>query len=129
MGKSYSTTTITDLRQAAEADVVSGVGSQLALPGGVALGEGASFSITGATPLDAGKTFDAILSNTDSTLGRVLGLTSQLASGLFEQTPGGIAAMQAGQPGTQQAGILAGDSTLVLILGIVLLFMFAGVRK
>jgi len=121
--KIWTSTEIADYRQAAEAEIVSGVQSQLALPGGIALGEGASLSITGATPLDAGKTFETMLSNADSALGRVLGVTSQLAQGLFEQTPAGIAE-------AQQASILGGDGKLVLIgLGILLLFGVLGSRK
>lgn len=126
--KVYTETTITDLRQAAEADIVSGVGSQLALPGGIALGEGAALSITGATPMDAGKTFEQLLSNTDSTIGRVLGLTSQLAAGLFEQTPAGVAAFQSAQP--QTAGLVSGESrTVIVMLLIAGAILFFGSRK
>lgn len=85
--KVYTTTEIEDYRQAAEGEIVTGVQSQLAMPGGIALGEGASLSITGATPMDADKTFEALVSSADSTLGKVLGLTSQLAAGIFETTP------------------------------------------
>jgi hypothetical protein len=84
MGKAYSWTEITDLRQAAEGQIVTGVQSQLALPGGVVLGEGSSLTVTGA---DTGKTFDQMLDASQSTLGQVLGLTDRLAQSLFNLGP------------------------------------------
>jgi len=120
--KSYSATTISDYRQAAEGEIVSGVQSQLALPGGVALGEGATLSITGSTPLDAGQTFEKVLSNVDSTVGKLIGLSGQLAQGLFEQTPAG----QATIAGSQQASITGDNKTILILAGVVLVFLVFG---
>jgi hypothetical protein len=122
--KVYTSTEIQDLRQAAEGQVISGPQSQLALPGGISAGPGASISITGA---DTGKTFEQILDASQSSLGQVLGLTSQLASGIFG---GGKTAAVSTYAAPQQAGILTKDSKLVLIgLGIVILFGLAGARR
>jgi len=112
--KSATTTTISDLRQAAEGEVIYGPQSRVSLPGSWNVGEGSSVTITGSSPLDPQKTFEAVLSNSDSTLAKVLGVTGQLAQGLFEQTPGGAAAMT----GTQTAGV-GGNKAIVVGLVIV----------
>jgi len=135
--KVYTTTEIEDYRQAAEGEIVTGVQSQLAMPGGIALGEGASLSITGATPMDADKTFEALVSSADSTLGKVLGLTSQLAAGIFETTPALVGlGSQIAASTKESMGVFAqttsqqGESTNKLIIaalvGLGLLLLFRG---
>lgn len=119
--KVYTSTEITDLRQAAEGEIVTGVGSQLALPGGIAAGEGATVSITGATGLDAGKTLEQMLDASQSSLGQVLGLTSQLAGGLFAQTPTGQQAIAAFGP---SAGVSGGIDNKILVIGGFILLLF-----
>jgi len=121
---SYATTQITDLRQAAEAEVVSGPQSQLALPGGMAVGEGATVSITGTAGLDTQKTFEQMLSAQESTLGKILGVTNQLAAGIFE-TSATETALVAGVPAVTPAG-----SKMFLIGGLALLaFIFLKKRS
>ncbi len=125
MGKAY--TTISDLRQAAEGEIVSGPQSQLSLPGGISVsagGAGSHVSITGTTPMDSQKTFETMVSSADSTLGKVLGITGQLAQGLFEQTPAAKAALAAGQPQEVFGSPPAADNKLLLIGGgLLLLFL------
>lgn len=107
--KVYTSTEIQDLRQAAEGQVISGPQSQLSLPGGISAGPGATVSITGA---DTAKSFEQMLDASQSSLGQVLGLTSQLASGIFG---GGKTAAVSTYAGTQQASLL-GDSTAVIVI-------------
>jgi len=117
---STSTTQISDLRQAAEGEVISGPQSQLALPGGFALGEGATVTITGTAGLDTQKTFEQMASSQESTLAKVLGLTNQLAAGIFEQSST-QAALAAGVPGMTPAGT---EQNKFLIMGGLALLAF-----
>lgn len=118
MSKSYSTTEVADLRQVAEGEVIAGPQSTL-VTSGINLGSGASLSITGS--LDTQKTFEQLVSSSESSLARALGLTQSLASGIFEQA----AASQ-----QQIAGITSGGSTgqsnmmLIAIAAIVLAMIF-----
>ena len=85
----YSTTDIEDYRQVAEADYVSGPASQTTMPGGITIGEGGQFeyNIQAIPESQTEKVVSSLLSNQDSTFGKLLGLSNQLAGGIFEIAP------------------------------------------
>lgn len=132
MGTYVSTKTdtkITDLSQIAEGEVIAGVGSTVGLPGSVTVGQGGAFTVTGA---NADKVIGGLVSNMDSTVGRLLGVTEQLAQGIFEIAPAaaaeaisqtqGLSTTKLSDIGTQQK---ESSKNMMLILGgAVLLFLF-----
>jgi hypothetical protein len=129
MGKSYTETNtntrITDLSQIAEGETIAGTGSIVGGEG-TTIGQGGSFTVTGA---NADKVISDILTNQDSTVGKLLGLSDQLAQGIFEVAPAAAAqAAVASQPSAiqpQPAG-QAGTNTLIVIAGIGLLLILLG---
>ena len=112
--KTYQTTKydtdIQDYRQVAEAEYVSGPASQTTMPGGITLGEGASFVSSPIPESQVASVVGSLTSNMDSTLGKVLGLTNQIAMGALEMAPviaGEIAGQALASIGGQTAATIA----------------------
>jgi len=91
-----------DLRQVAEGEVVSGPKSVQALPGGIALGEGAQLTISDA---GAESTLSKVMESNESLVGKLLGLQSQMAQGIFEMAPAIAAETAAAQQGMFTASL------------------------
>lgn len=80
---SYAETTQQDWRTVAEGEVVVGPGAQIAMPGGVIIGERAFYMPRQEFTPEVAQAMSAILESSDKRINDLVGLTQEAVSGVF----------------------------------------------